>query len=140
MLRLRGPVRYMMLMYSRETPEGPTPEEVEYLIRTHSAIVSDAQKKGVLLAVEGLKPKKTATTVRPAADRQTIRRWSNGRGRFRGLEPLNREQDALLLRVRDNRTMGANQVFDFLRRGAFRSFAGIHQHHVAHGTSEPQHT
>ena len=72
MLCSEVPVRYMMLMYSRETPEGPTPEEVEYLIRTHSAIVSDAQKKGVLLAVEGLKPTKTATTVRPAADRQTI--------------------------------------------------------------------
>ena len=57
-------MRYMMLMYSRETPEGPSPEEVEYLIRTHGAIMSDAQKKGVLLAVEGLKPTKTATTVR----------------------------------------------------------------------------
>ena len=57
-------MRYMLLMYSRETPEGPSAEEVEYLIRTHSAIVADARRKGVLLAVEGLKPTATATTVR----------------------------------------------------------------------------
>ena len=61
-------MRYMMLMYSREIPEGPSPEEVEYLIRTHGAIMSDAHKKGVLLAVEGLKPTKTATTVRLSKD------------------------------------------------------------------------
>jgi hypothetical protein len=57
-------MRYMMLMYSRETAEGPSAEEVEYLVRTHSAIVADARRKGVLLAVEGLKPTTTATTVR----------------------------------------------------------------------------
>jgi hypothetical protein len=65
-------MRYMMLMYSRETPEGPSPEEVEYLVRTHGAIMADAQKKGVLLAVEGLKPTKTATTVRVPKDGQPI--------------------------------------------------------------------
>ena len=57
-------MRYMMLMYSRETPEGPSPEEVESLIRTHGAVMADAQRQGVLLAVEGLKPTKTASTVR----------------------------------------------------------------------------
>jgi hypothetical protein len=57
-------MRYMLLMYSRETAEGPSAEEVEYLVRTHSAIVADARRKGVLLAVEGLKPTATATTVR----------------------------------------------------------------------------
>jgi hypothetical protein len=62
----------MMLMYSRETPEGPSPEEVEYLVRTHGAIVSDAHKKGVLLAVEGLKPTKTATTVRVPKEGQPV--------------------------------------------------------------------
>jgi len=72
MLCSEVPVRYMMLMYSRETPEGPSAEEVEYLIRTHSAIVADAKKKGVLLAVEGLKPTKAATTVRAERERQTI--------------------------------------------------------------------
>jgi hypothetical protein len=57
-------MRYMLLMYSRETPEGPTPDEVDALIRDHSALVTDAKRKGVLLAVEGLKPTVTATTVR----------------------------------------------------------------------------
>jgi hypothetical protein len=54
----------MMLMYSRETPEGPSPEEVDYLIRAHGALVAEARRKGVLLAVEGLEPTTTATTVR----------------------------------------------------------------------------
>jgi hypothetical protein len=58
-------MRYMFLMYSHETPEGPSPEEVEYLIRAHSALIKEARQKGVLLAVEGLKASPNATTVRP---------------------------------------------------------------------------
>jgi hypothetical protein len=58
-------MRYMFLMYSQETPEGPSPEEVEQLIRTHGALINEARQKGVLVAVEGLKPTVTATTVRP---------------------------------------------------------------------------
>ena len=61
-------MRYMMLMYSRETPEGPSPDEVDFLIRTHSAIIADARRKGVLLGYEGLKPTATATTVRSQPD------------------------------------------------------------------------
>jgi hypothetical protein len=65
-------MRYMMLMYSRETPEGPSPDEVDYLIRTHGAILADARRKGVLVAVEGLKPTTTATTVRLPKEGQAI--------------------------------------------------------------------
>jgi len=65
-------VRYMMLMYSRETPEGPTPDEVEYLIRTHGALVEEARRKGALVAVEGLKPTATATTVRAQSEGQAV--------------------------------------------------------------------
>jgi hypothetical protein len=65
-------MRYMMLMYSRETPEGPSPDEVDYLIRTHGALMSEAQQQGVLLAVEGLKPTKTATTVRVRREGQPL--------------------------------------------------------------------
>jgi hypothetical protein len=61
-------MRYLLLMYSRETPEGPSPDEVDYLIRTHGAVVRDARKRGALLGIEGLKPSSTATTVRPAPD------------------------------------------------------------------------
>lgn len=62
----------MMLMYSRETPEGPSADEVDYLIRTHGALVADARKKGVLLAVEGLKPTNAATTVRAPREGQAV--------------------------------------------------------------------
>jgi len=57
-------MRYMMLMYSRETPEGPSPDEVDYLVRTHGALIAEARQKGVLVGYEGLKPTATATTVR----------------------------------------------------------------------------
>jgi hypothetical protein len=63
-LTLEVTMRYMMLMYSRETPEGPSPEEVEYLIRTNGALIAEAKQKGVLVAVDGLKSTASATTVR----------------------------------------------------------------------------
>jgi hypothetical protein len=44
-LTLEVTMRYMMLMYSRETPDGPSPEEVEYLIRTNSALIAEAKQK-----------------------------------------------------------------------------------------------
>jgi hypothetical protein len=65
-------MRYMMLMYSRETPEGPSPEEVEYLIRTNGALMAEARQKGVLIAVEGLKSTATATTVRSQGGRAVV--------------------------------------------------------------------
>jgi len=57
-------MRYMMLMYSRETPEGPSPDEVEFLVRTNGALIAEAKQKGVLVAVEGLRSTGSATTVR----------------------------------------------------------------------------
>jgi hypothetical protein len=54
----------MFLIYSREMPEGPSADEVEDLVRTHTALVADARRKGVLLAADQLKPTATATTVR----------------------------------------------------------------------------
>jgi hypothetical protein len=65
-------MRYMFLMYSRETPEGPSPDEVDYLIRTHRALIGEASAKGVLVDYEGLKPTVTATTVRPDGGSQFI--------------------------------------------------------------------
>ena len=58
-------MRYMFLMYSQETVEGPSPEEVDYLIRTHGALIEEMRRKGVLVGFEGLKGTHTATTVRP---------------------------------------------------------------------------
>jgi len=57
-------MRYMFLMYSQETPEGPSPEEAERLIREHGAVVRETTAKGILVAVEGLKSTSTSTTVR----------------------------------------------------------------------------
>ena len=57
-------MRYMFLVYSSETPEGPSADEVEYLIRAHGAIMADARRQGVLLGCDALKPTATATTVR----------------------------------------------------------------------------
>jgi hypothetical protein len=57
-------MRYMFLIYSREMPEGPSADEVEDLVRMHTALVADARRKGVLLAADQLKPTATATTVR----------------------------------------------------------------------------
>lgn len=65
-------MRYMFLMYSRETAEGPSPEEIDYLIRTHGALIDEARQKGALLAVEGLKPTSTATTVRTQDGRPVV--------------------------------------------------------------------
>jgi hypothetical protein len=65
-------MRYMMLMYSRETPEGPSADEVEYLIRTHGALMDEARQKGVLIAVDGLEPTTTATTVRSEHGRAIV--------------------------------------------------------------------
>jgi len=57
-------MRYMFLVYSSETPEGPSADEVEYLIRTHGAVMADARHKGVLIGCDALKRTETATTVR----------------------------------------------------------------------------
>ncbi len=57
-------MRYMFLIYSQERPEGPPADEIESLKSRHLAVMQDAQQKGVLLAVEGLKPTPLATTVR----------------------------------------------------------------------------
>jgi len=65
-------MRYMFLMYSQETPEGPSAEEVDYLIRTHGALINEARRKGVLVAVEGLKSTQTATSIRPDGTNTTF--------------------------------------------------------------------
>jgi hypothetical protein len=69
---LEADVRYMMLMCSRETLEGPPAEEVECVIRTHRKIVDDARRKGVLVAVEGLEPTSTAKTIRSGPGANSI--------------------------------------------------------------------
>jgi len=57
-------MRYMFLIYSKETPEGPSPEERARLLQAHSAVLLDATSKGVLCGADPLQPTATATTVR----------------------------------------------------------------------------
>jgi hypothetical protein len=57
-------MRYMFMIYSQERPEGPPPDEIQDLMERHWAVMQDARQKGILVAVEGLKPSTTATTVR----------------------------------------------------------------------------
>jgi hypothetical protein len=57
-------MRYMMLCYSQETPDGLRPEEIEDLKSRHGLVMDEAAAKGVLGGWDALKPTITATTVR----------------------------------------------------------------------------
>ena len=57
-------MRYMMLVYSTEDPDGLSPEEAERIRAGHVAVIGEATRKGVLLGAEPLAPTSTATTVR----------------------------------------------------------------------------
>ena len=57
-------MRYMFLIYSREMSGERSPEALEALKNGHRAVIEDAQKKGVLLGLAGLKPTSMASTVR----------------------------------------------------------------------------
>jgi len=61
-------MRYMFLMYSQETAEGPSPEDAERLIKAHGAVVKETTEKKILVAVEGLKSTASATTIRMNGD------------------------------------------------------------------------
>jgi hypothetical protein len=57
-------MRYMMLIYSRETREERSPEEDAFLRKAHRRAMDEARAKGVLLGAEPLGPTSSATTVR----------------------------------------------------------------------------
>ena len=57
-------MKYMFLIYSQERSEGPDPNQIESIKNRHWAVMEEAKAKGILLAVEGLKPTATATTIR----------------------------------------------------------------------------
>jgi hypothetical protein len=56
-------MRYMMLIYTRET-EGLAPNELEEIAATHAALMQEAKKRGVLVGADPLQETRTATTVR----------------------------------------------------------------------------
>lgn len=57
-------MRYMMLIYSRETAEPMPPEEDQRIREGHRAVMEEAGRRGILLGAEPLEPTTTATTVR----------------------------------------------------------------------------
>ncbi len=57
-------MRYMLLIYSTEVPNGMSPEDEKRVREGHRLAMSDAARKGVLIAAEPLAPTSTATTVR----------------------------------------------------------------------------
>ncbi len=57
-------MRYMLLIYSQETNEPLTPEEVTTIRKGHAAVMDETARRGVLRGVDRLKPTATATTVR----------------------------------------------------------------------------
>ena len=57
-------MRYMMLVYSTEGPDGLSGEEAERLMTGHRRVMEEATRKGVLEGAEPLAPTSTATTVR----------------------------------------------------------------------------
>jgi hypothetical protein len=57
-------MRYMMLVYSTEGPDGLAPDEAERIHAGHAKVIGEATKKGVLIGAEPLAPTTTATTVR----------------------------------------------------------------------------
>ncbi|MBV8842076.1 MAG: YciI family protein [Bryobacterales bacterium] len=57
-------MRYMMLVYSTEGPDGLPPAEAERIRAGHAKVMEEAGRKRVLVGAEPLAPTSTATTVR----------------------------------------------------------------------------
>ncbi len=57
-------MRYMMLVYSTEGPDGLAPEEAERIRAGHEKVIAEATRKGILIGAEPLAPTNTATTIR----------------------------------------------------------------------------
>ena len=57
-------MRYLMLIYSKESTNGPSREEAAELRAAHYKVYDEATRKGVLLGAEPLAPTAMATTVR----------------------------------------------------------------------------
>ena len=67
-------MRYMMLVYSTEGPDGLSGEEADRIMTGHSRVMEEATRKGVLEGAEPLAPTSTATTVRVQNGQTLVRR------------------------------------------------------------------
>lgn len=57
-------MRYMLLVYSTEGPDGLSGEDADRIMSGHRRVMEEATRKGVLEGAEPLAPTSTATTVR----------------------------------------------------------------------------
>jgi hypothetical protein len=57
-------MRYMLLVYSTEPPDGLSAEEADRIRSGHRRVMEEAGNKGILIGAEPLAPVSTATTVR----------------------------------------------------------------------------
>ncbi|HEV2315326.1 MAG TPA: YciI family protein, partial [Candidatus Acidoferrales bacterium] len=61
----RSMMRYMLLIYSKETQmEQMSPEDSDKITSAHWAVMEETAKRGIFRGAEPLKPTATATTVR----------------------------------------------------------------------------
>jgi len=66
-------MRYMLLIYSRETEMAQMPEEARVKISAgHRAVMEETAKLGIYRGAEPLKPTSSATTVRFQGDKPLI--------------------------------------------------------------------
>jgi hypothetical protein len=65
-------MRYIMLIYSRESTEPMTAEEDRQIREGHRAVMEEAARRGILHGAEPLTPTPLATTVRHENGRVTI--------------------------------------------------------------------
>jgi hypothetical protein len=66
-------MRYMLLVYSRESEmERMSPEQEGKIRAGHWAVMDETAKRGILRGAEPLKPTSTATTVRVAGGKPLI--------------------------------------------------------------------
>ena len=57
-------MRYMMLIYSRESTEPMSPEEDQRIREGHRTVMEETARRGIFRGAEPLAPTTTATTVR----------------------------------------------------------------------------
>jgi len=57
-------MRYMMLIYTKESEDGLSQEEAARIKAAHRVVIGETMRKGILQAAEPLAPTGTATTVR----------------------------------------------------------------------------
>ncbi|MDG4820443.1 YciI family protein [Asanoa sp. WMMD1127] len=65
-------MRYLLLIYSEETPGAPDPAEAEKVMNEYWAYSDAVQKAGVSNASDALQESSTATTVRVRDGQRTV--------------------------------------------------------------------